>query len=450
MKPKNTEEPQNRLFQERLDNMIDMEHELVRLADKMNWSVFEKKLGEVYITNVGRPGLPTRLMVGLHYLKGLKDISDEAVVQGFLENPYWQYFCGMEYFETKLPLNSSSMTKWRKRVGARGFEMMLQQTIHTALELKCVKEKDLKIVTIDTTVQEKNITFPTDLKLYAKGIELLVREAKKFGIKLHRTYVRTIPKLQRAGWQFARSRKFKKAAACTKKVKTILGRLVREILNNVPKTELPAELSRLLEMTQRVLTQQKSDKNKLYSYFEPQTSCIAKGKADKKYEFGCKTSIAITHKGNLIVGTQTYDGCPNDVTTLNSALTQVSEITGTYPEQAFCDKGYRGQARHKEIPAAIFIPGVTKAVSVSFKQKLKRRNAVEPVIGHLKTEHGLERNFLKGRIGDEINALMASCGFNLKKLLNHIKAFVYFLLYTKSSQEMGLCASPGYKIAFRA
>lgn len=153
MKPKNTEEPQNRLFQERLDNMIDMEHELVRLADKMNWSVFEKKLGEVYITNVGRPGLPTRLMVGLHYLKGLKDISDEAVVQGFLENPYWQYFCGMEYFETKLPLNSSSMTKWRKRVGARGFEMMLQQTIQAALELKCVKEKDLKIVTIDTTVQ---------------------------------------------------------------------------------------------------------------------------------------------------------------------------------------------------------------------------------------------------------------------------------------------------------
>ena len=182
MKPKTTEDPQNRIFQMRLENMINMEHELVLLSGKINWKEFEKKFGEVYIQDVGRPGLPTRLMVGLHYLKGLHDLSDEGVVEGFLENPYWQYFCGMEFFEHKLPLNSSSMTRWRKRVGSRGFETLLKETLETALSMNCLKQKDMLKVTIDTTVQEKNITFPTDVKLYAKGTEILVREAKKAGI----------------------------------------------------------------------------------------------------------------------------------------------------------------------------------------------------------------------------------------------------------------------------
>lgn len=208
MKPKTSEDPQNRIFQMRLENMINMEHELVLLSKKINWKVFEKKFGEVYIQDVGRPGLPTRLMVGLHYLKGLCDLSDEAVSEGFLENPYWQYFCGMEFFEHKLPLNPSSMTRWRKRVGSRGFETLLKETIETALLLNCLKQKDILKVTIDTTVQEKNITFSMEVKLYAKGTERLVREAKKAGITLRQTYARTIPMLVRANSLKNLGRKF--------------------------------------------------------------------------------------------------------------------------------------------------------------------------------------------------------------------------------------------------
>ena len=431
MKPKTTEEPQDRLFQNRLENMINMDHELVRLGDKINWKAFESKLGEVYIANKGRPGLPTRLMVGLHYLKGLHDLSDEAVVQGFLENPYWQYFCGMEYFMTELPLDPSSMTRWRKRTGPKGFEAMLKESIETAMRTKCLKPKDLECVIVDTTVQANDITFPTDLKLYAKGIELLVRESKREGVRLRRTYVRTVPSLQRASWQFARSRKFKKAAACTKKVKTILGRLIREITAKQLNRQAGTHISQVLEMAQKVFEQKRKDTNKLYSYFEPETACIAKGKADKKYEFGSKASIASTHRNNFIVGAQTYGGCPNDVTTLKSALTQISEITGVFPKEAYCDKGYRGKARHKEIPCAIHIPGMQGEASISLKKKLKRRNAIEPIIGHLKRDYGMDRNYLKGRVGDEINALMASCAYNLKKILNHLRAFIQNFLKGK-------------------
>ena len=420
MIPKTTEDPQNRLFMQRLDTMIDMDHELVRLADMINWKIFEKKLGEVYIPDKGRPGLPTRLMAGLHYLKGMHNLSDERVTEMFLENPYWQYFCGMEYFVTKMPLDPSSMTRWRKRVGPRGFEAMLKETVETALSIKCIKPKDLDRVTVDTTVQEKSITFPTDIGLYAKGIELIVRLAKRAGIKLRQSYAYTVPKLLRQYWHSQRSRHYKQAAACVRKVKTILGRTLRDAERHATPEQLSGRLGKVIAMAQKVLTQKRGDKNKLYSYFEPETSCIAKGKTSKKYEFGCKASITATQQGNVIVGMQTYDGCPNDVTTLKGALIQTSEITGRYPREVYCDKGYRGKARHSELDCEIFIPGMKSQPSVSCKKRLKRRNAIEPIIGHLKSDYGMDRNNLSGRMGDEINALMAACGFNMMKLLKQI------------------------------
>ena len=428
MKPKTTEDPQNRIFQMRLENMINMEHELVLLSGKINWKAFEKKFGECYVQDVGRPGLPTRLMVGLHYLKGLHDLSDEGVVEGFLENPYWQYFCGMEFFEHKLPLNSSSMTRWRKRVGSRGFETLLQETLKTALSLKYLKRRDMLKVTVDTTVQEKNITFPTDVKLYAKGTEILVREAKRAGIKLRQSYTRTVPMLQREHWLKSRGRRYKQASACQRRLKTILGRTVRDITRKAPQEQLAGKLGEFLSIAERVLDQKRGDKNKIYSYFEPETSCIAKGKAHKKYEFGAKASIVTTQKGNWILGTMTYKGSPNDITTLSDSLDQVEHITGYYPEEVYCDKGYRGKKAHEALRCKIFIPGTKQKVTPAQKKRLKRRNAIEPVIGHLKKDHGMARNYLKGRVGDEINALMASCGFNLKKLLKSLRAFLSQIL----------------------
>lgn len=441
MKPKTTEDPQNRIFQMRLENMINMEHELVLLSGKINWKAFEKKFGEVYIQDVGRPGLPTRLMVGLHYLKGLHDLSDEDVVEGFLENPYWQYFCGMEFFEHKLPLNSSSMTRWRKRVGSRGFETLLKETLETALLMNCLKQKDMLKVTIDTTVQEKNITFPTDVKLYAKGTEILVREAKKAGIELRQSYTRTVPMLQRENWLKNRGRRYKQAKACQRRLKTILGRTVRDITRKATEDQLTGKLGKYLSMAEQVLNQKQEDKNKIYSYFEPETSCIAKGKIHKKYEFGAKASIVTTQKGNWILGTTTYKGSPNDITTLSDSLDQVQQMTGCYPEEVYCDKGYRGKKVHEGLQCKVFIPGTGQKVTSAQKKRLKRRNAIEPVIGHLKEDHGMARNYLKGRMGDEINALMASCGFNLKKLLKSLRAFLsqiitsLILVYLKQNNK---------------
>ena len=428
MTPKSTEEPQVQLFKSRLDNMIDMDHELVLLANKLNWKVFEKLLGEVYIPDRGRPGLPTRLMVGLHYLKGLHDLSDEETAEGFLENPYWQYFCGMEYFVTKLPFDVSSMTRWRKRAGSRGLEAMLKETIQTALAVKCIKKNDLKKIIIDTTVQEKDIAFPTDIKLCATGIKLLTREAKELGIQLRQTYSSVVPKLQRLNWQSARSRKYKQAAACVKKVRTLLGRVVRDIERKATENQLAGKLGELLAMGRKVIEQKRDSKNKIYSWFEPDTACIAKGKECRKYEFGCKASVAVTNRHSFIVGMQTYTGCPNDVTTLKPALEQVMRLTGVMPEEIGCDKGYRGKARHAEIPGRILIPGTGQQVSVKEKRRMRRRNAIEPVIGHLKADYGLERNYLKGTVGDVINALLAACGSNLKKLLKHLRTFLYLVI----------------------
>ena len=264
---------------------------------------------------------------------------------------FLSHLCGMEYFMTELPLDSSSMTRWRKRTGPKGFEAMLKESLETALRMKYLKPRELSCVIVDTTVQENDITFPTDLKLYAKGIELLVRGAKRAGMKLKRTYARTVPALQRASWQFSRSRKYKKAAACTRKVKTILGRLIREITDKQQNEQTETPLSRLLAMARRAFEQQRTDKNKLYSYFEPETACIAKGKAAKKYEFGSKVSITSTHKSNFVVGAQTYGGCPNDVTTLKSALTQASEIQGHSRKTPTAIKATEAKQSTKRYPA---------------------------------------------------------------------------------------------------
>jgi len=426
MQPKDNsfDQSHGELFRSSLEQILNRQHPLYTLGNKIDWKRFDHSFGALFAQKKGRPALPTRLVVGLHYLKHAYNESDESVVARLLENPYWQYFCGMEFFEHKLPLNSSSMTRWRKRVGSRGFETLLKETLETALSMNCLKQKDMLKVTIDTTVQEKNITFPTDVKLYAKGTEILVREAKKAGIELRQSYTRTVPMLQRENWLKNRGRKYKQAKACQRRLKTILGRTVRDITRKATDDQLSGKLGKFLSMAEQVLNQKREDKNKIYSYFEPETSCIAKGKIHKKYEFGAKASIVTTQKGNWILGTTTYKGSPNDITTLSDSLDQVQQMTGCYPEEVYCDKGYRGKKVHEGLRCKVFIPGTKQKVTSAQKKRLKRRNAIEPVIGHLKEDHGMARNYLKGRIGDEINALMASCGFNLKKLLKSLRAFL--------------------------
>ena len=422
MEPKKSGDNNKRLFQSRLDNMIDMEHPLVRLAGRLDWFFLEKKFGEVYIPAKGRPGLPTRLMAGLHYLKGMYSLSDERLLEEFLENPYWQYFCGLEYFEHHLPLDSSSMTRWRKRIGSRGFENLLGETLKAAESIGAFKPSDAIRVNVDTTVQEKNITFPTDAKLLCKGIELLARYCKRHGIELRQSYARLAPKAMRNSYYYARQRKYNKAHRCVRELRTYLGRVLRDIDRKIK--ELPSDLNDLTVLAYRVYNQRKEDSDKLYSYFCPEVSCISKGKAHKKYEFGSKTSIVSTSKGNWILGASVYHDNPYDGHTLSRSLIQSEQISGYYPKEAYCDKGYKGLKSKEGVRCSVFVSGM-KGLGKTAAKFLKRRSAIEPIIGHLKSDHGMERNFLKGAEGDKINALMASCGFNMRKLL---RAFLFFIL----------------------
>ena len=423
MRPKKQEDTQLRVFQSRLDQMIDMEHALVRLSDRINWQILEKKLGEIYIPDKGRPALPTRLMAGLHYLKGLHALSDELVVEGFLENPYWQYFCGMEFFEHRLPLDSSSMTRWRKRVGSKGFEDLLQETLRLAEDSGQLKESDYKRVNVDTTVQEKNITHPTDAKLLCKGIELVVRHCRRSGIPLRQTYARLAPKALLDSTRYAHARQYKKAQAQVKKLRTFLGRVLRDVKRKT--MEISGGFMELLDLATRIHQQKKEDRDKLYSYFAPEVSCIAKGKAHKKYEFGCKASIVSTSVGNWIVGAKVFHGNPFDGHTLAGSLSQMERLSGHYPQEAYCDKGYRGTKSKEGVACEVLIPGTRGKRSRTIHKFMKRRNAIEPIIRHMKSDHGMARNWLKGEDGDRINVLMAACGFNMKKLL---RAFLYLLL----------------------
>lgn len=434
MQPK-SQDKQGHLFKQKLSEFIDMNNELVILADKIDWAVFEKEFGKVYIAGKGRPALPTRLMVGLQFLKSTYNLSDEETVSMLMQNVYWQYFCGFVYFENKLPLDSSSMTRWRKRVKSQGMEKLLAETVKAALAVECIKPRDLEKVTTDTTVQETNIAFPTDITLMAKASELLVRECKKLGYSLRQTYVRTLPDLLRDHWQLNRSKKHVNAQKVKRKVKTILGRLIREIQRKFQENSMSEKLKEFLSLSVRIFNQKKTDKNKIYSLFEPETNCIGKGKARQKYEFGHKVSVTVTHRSNFVIGALVVSGCPNDVTTLKSAIEQVSRISDVEPKEIYCDKGYRGEKWHKELSGKVLIPGIKQEITSRQKRDLKRRNAIEPIIGHLKFEHGMQRSFLKGEEGASVNALMSACGFNIRKLLKHLKSFVFFFQTVEISSK---------------
>jgi IS5 family transposase len=413
MKPKKSD-TQRRIFETPLDQIINMEHPLVLLASKLDWISLEETFGKLYVPDFGRPGLPTRLMVGLHYLKYAFDYSDESAVEMFLENPYWQYFCGLEYFAHDLPLDPSSMTRWRKRLNKNNSEELLKETIQAALRMKAMKPKEVSRVNVDTTVQEKAIAYPTDARNYNKGRKLLVKIAKKRGIELRQSYARVGEEMLRQQARYAYARQMKRSAKATKQLRTYLGRVIREIEQSSEK--LTNREKEILALVKRLHAQKREDKSKVYSVHAPEEECIAKGKVHKKYEFGCKASLVSTNGTNWIVGAEAYHGIPYDGHTLVEALSQVKRLTGSEVKEAYCDKGYR--LKKEEVPEGcrMYLPGVRKR-SIAEKKRMKRRNAIEPIIGHMKSDHRLSRNYLRGILGDVCNVILAACGFNMRKLL---------------------------------
>jgi IS5 family transposase len=414
MLAKKRELSQEELFKSRLDQMLDPKHPLFRLANAIDWEYFEKEFGKFYVENVGRPGKPIRILVGLHYLKNAYDESDESCVERFLENPYWQYFCGFEHFQHEFPLKPTTLVKWRQRIGEAGIEKLFYQTLLTAQKLGLLNMSHLNKVNVDTTVQEKAIAYPTDARLYYKMQVKLVKAAQKYGIELRQSYRRLGKKALVMQGRYSHARQMKRAMRETKRLKMYLGRITRE-LRRKTSDAAPGALEELLQRSERLLTQQKHDTNKLYSCHAPEVECIAKGKTHKKYEFGCKVSVAATSRDNWIVGIQAHHGNPYDGHTLNTMLEFVNRMTGTPVKEAYCDKGYRGHNHTGD--TTVHIAGNKSKISRSLRKWLRRRCAIEPIIGHLKSDNRMDRNYLKGAIGDKINALLCGCGANIRKLI---------------------------------
>ena len=421
MRPiKTSHEEQGDLFKVELKRIVDLSHELIKLGAKMDWESFDKKF-EKYYCEEGRPGIETRLMVSLHYLKYLADLSDEETVQRWIENPYWQYFSGRQYFEHMIPIDSSSMTRWRRRIGEDGAEELLKQTIRTGLREGYVKQSDCRRVNVDTTVQPKNVRFPTDARLYDRMREKLVKQARLEGIELRQTYERVGKQLLMRQQNYSHARQPARAMRQTKKLKTLLGRVIRDIER---KTLNCGMLQDKLTLAKRLYEQKRDDSNKIYSIHEPQVQCIAKGKAHKKYEFGNKAGYVTTAKGNWIVGAIGFTSNVYDGHTLGRTLRQAEEITEIEIEQAVVDKGYRG---HKlETRNILIVPKKKRHASRSLRNWWKRRSAIEPIIGHQKSEHRLDCNRLYHVIGDQINPILSACGFNFKKLLRAFCPYMKF------------------------
>ena len=439
MRPKDIsfEESHEELFRSSLEQILNNKHPLYVLANKIDWSRFDKSFGELFVQKQGRPGLPTRLVVGLHYLKHAYNESDESVVARLLENPYWQYFCGFKQFQHDLPIDPSSLTRWRKRLGPDKLEELLAATIRTAQEKKLLTEKHVERVNVDTSVQEKAIAFPTDARLYHKSCRVLVRLAKQMNIDLRQSYERVGRRAFLKQGRYASASQYKRAKKETRKLKTMLGRTIRDIQRKCPNPE--GRLAKVLTSACAIFNQKRNDTNKIYSVHAPEVECISKGKVHKKYEFGCKVAMVSSSKDNWILAIDAVHGNPFDGHTLKDSLNQVKQITGWQPLHAYCDRGYRGAAKEITDTEVHLAGKKKKSMKASLWKWYARRSAIEPIFGHLKSDNRLERNHLQGKDGDRINAILSGCGFNLRKLLRaFFLLFPRWLFWIKNHHSTGL------------
>ncbi len=409
-------------FYSTFEEQLSHQHPLYILANKINWNTFEEAFAKHY-SQEGRPAKPIRLMVSLLMLKHIRNISDESVVEQWFENIYYQYFSGEKSYACAVPCEASELVHFRNRIGTEGIELILKESIR--INGKDGNEHD---ATTDTTVQEKNITYPTDNKLHRKIIKKCIAIADKQGIELRQSYTRTVKRLLLAQ-RFRNHQKNKgRAGKADKKVKTIAGRLVRELDRKLP----PSLHQDILTLFKKVLAQKKTDSNKIYSLHEPDVQCMSKGKEHKKYEFGSKVSIITTKNTGVIIGAINIEKNVHDSKTLEPALAQQQRLTGIILKNNFVDRGYRGV---KEVLGTkIIIPDTPGKQRTAYeKQRLregfKRRAAIEPKIGHLKQDHRLSRNFYKGIKGDNNNIMLAAAAMNFKRMMNiYAKMFLAFFI----------------------
>ena len=422
------------LFRSRLDQVINMDHALVKLARTIDWRFLEEKFGAVYKDGVGQPPLPTRLMAGLAILKHTYNLSDEVVCELWIENPYYQYFCGEEFFQHRLPLDRSSMTNWRNRMGKERLQSLLQESLAVATKAGAMKPGDLARVIVDTTVQPKNITFPTDAKLLNRAREKLVKLAKQLGVELRQSYTRVGKFALIQHQRYAHAKQFKRANRALRTLKTYLGRVIRDIARKIEgDPRLETKFASLLSLARRVREQERGQRGpKVYSLHAPEVECIGKGKPHKPYEFGVKVSVATTLKhskgGQFVAHVQALPGNPYDGHTLAEVIPAIEQLIGNTIERLHTDAGYRGHNAPPEYKFKIYTSKQKRRVTPAIKREMRRRSAVEPVIGHLKDGHRMGRNYLAHRHGDFNNAILAAVGYNFRRLIRWFKILLRLLL----------------------
>jgi len=413
------------IFEVALESFIDMNHELVLLSKQIDWAEVESDFAEYYSADNGRPSIPIRTMVGMMLLKNIYNLSDEGVVARWVENPYMQYFTGEKVFRKRPPMDPIDMTKFRKRIGEGGAEKILR--ISLMVNAEEVTEKELEQVMIDSTVQEKNITFPTDAKLYRKIIERVQKMSEREHIKLRRSYTREVKALKLKIRFMNHPKRKKEGLKAVRRLRTIAKAVVNDISRKMSDVQM-SFYRKDIDLYLRVIRQERGDKDKVYSLHEPEVECISKGKEHKKYEFGNKSAIVKTGSG-LIVGALAFHGNPYDGHTLPAHLEQVRRLTGHTPKEALTDRGYRGKKRvgvtEISIPSS-GTPGQSYYQKRKARKKFCRRAGIEPVIGHLKSDHRMIRNYLKGTLGDAINTMMAAAAFNMRHWMNK-HAMPYFV-----------------------
>jgi IS5 family transposase len=435
MRPKERRESgQTDLLRSRLDHILNMDHALVKLAKTIDWRFLEERLGEVYDDDPGRPPLPTRLMAGLAILKSTHNLSDENLCERWLENPYYQLFCGEEFFQHRLPFDRTSLTRWRLRMGEERLMALLQESLTAATRLGAAKPSDFRAVIVDTTVQEKAITFPTDAKLMHRARERLVKRAKRHGIALRQSYARVGKIALIKHQRYAHAKQFKRANRQLKRLRTMLGAVIRDITRKLARRpELMQVFALSLSLARRVRDQRQRERGKkVYSLHAPEVECIGKGKAHKPYEFGVKVSVATplqrSRGGQFVAHVKALPGNPYDGHTLATIIPAIEDTIGVSLGKIVTDAGYRGHNAPKGKMFKVHVAGYKRGLTQAVKRALRRRAAVEPVIGHLKNDHRMGRNFLAFSEGDANNAVLAAVGYNFSLLLNWLRLLCAFFL----------------------
>jgi IS5 family transposase len=415
------DERQKDLFRPSLDKIIDLGHPLVRLAERIDWGFLEARWGAVYEAGPGQPPLPVRLVAGLFIIKHMHNLSDEALCDRWVENPYYQYFCGEHVFRHELPFDRSSMSRWRGRLGAEQIAALIQESLAVAHKTGAIATKDLERVVVDTTVQPKAIAHPTDARLMHRALIKLVKLARDEGVELRQSYLRVAKRAAIMVGRYSHAHQFKRARRSLKFLRIRLGRLIRDIRRKIEGNDaLETRFAAPLDLGLKVMFQdQRRRGRKVYALHAPEVECIGKGKARAPYEFGCKVSLAtpVTQPkgGQFVLHAQALHGNPFDGHTLGPVIADLETLTGVEVKRIHVDKGYRGHTYANKF--RVWINGQVRNVTATIRREMKRRAAVEPVIGHIKAEHRMDRNYLKGYAGDRANAVLAAAGYNFHLLL---------------------------------